>query len=136
MVAGTLLALAAWHLEPWLARWRQLRLNQAMAAVRAASTLYHGRCSALADRRCEQLLFDGQPIEGAHGHPAASNAGIARLAGLQGINVQWREGSRMGLPTLTVYVDTPSGVACEFTYVQAPVQGAAPGIDNTRASCD
>lgn len=135
IVVGLVWTVAADGLQPWLQRLRQLRLEQALAAVRAADTLHHARCLQQGARGCRVVLTDGRPVADAFAHPAASEDGIVRAANLGELGVQWRASLRHALPVLTIQVPTPSGAGCDFTYVQASVWGAQPGIDEYRASC-
>lgn len=135
VVAGVLMTLALQSVGPWQQRLRELRLAQALAAVQAADALYHARCVQSATRPCRITLADGQVVADAQGHPAATADGMARAADLASLGVQWREWRQHELPMLTVFVPTPVGAGCEFTYVQASTWGAQPGIDRHSASC-
>lgn len=135
VVAGVLMTLALQSIGPWQQRLRELRLAQALAAVQAADALHHARCVQSGTRPCRITLADGQVVADAQGHPAATADGMARAADLAALGVQWRESRVNGLPLLTVFVPTPAGAGCEFTYVQASTWGAQPGIDRHSASC-
>lgn len=135
VVSGILLSMGLAELAPWLARVREVRLAQALAAVRVADTRFRAVCSAVPGQACDQLNFDGQAIEGAHGHAAATASGIARLAQLHEMNLVLKPGQLDGVPALTVAVPSPTPESCEFTYVQPPLQGAAAEIKSLRVSC-
>ncbi|MFO1328151.1 MAG: hypothetical protein U1F56_12400 [Rubrivivax sp.] len=135
IVLGLLGVVAMDHLDPWPQRLREAQLSSALAAVRTASQLHHLRCLQSGARPCRVTLADGTEVADAHGYPAASGEGIARAANLAPMGLQWRRADRHELPVLTIHVPTPSGAGCSFTYVQASVWGAQPGIDDHRASC-
>lgn len=135
VVWGVVLSMALAELPPWLTRLRELRLAQALAAVRVADTRFRAACSAVPRQACDQLSFDGQAIEGVHGHAAATATGIARLAQLDEMNLILKPGLRDGVPALTVAVLSPTAQSCEFTYVQPPMQGAAAAIESLHVSC-
>ncbi len=135
VVAGVLLTLALSSLGPWQQRLRQWRLEQALSTVRAAVILHHARCVQSGTRPCIVTLPDGQRVADIHGYPAASEDGLVRAASLGSLEVKWRVWEQHGLPMLTVYVPSPAGEGCQFTYVQAPTWGAEPGIDHQRAPC-
>lgn len=135
VVAGLLMALALGSIAPWQQQLREWRLAQALALVRAADALHHARCVQSGTRPCIVTLADGQVVADVHGHPAASVDGVVRAADLASLGVQWHQQARNGLPMLTIYLPTPSGAGCRFTYVQASTWGAQPGIDQHSASC-
>jgi hypothetical protein len=105
-----------------------------MAAVNRAIPVFQTLCMRSLAADCTQLQVGDETIAGAHGHAAASAAGIARLAGLSS-DFRLRTSMRDSVPTLTVDVAVPDTPACEFTYVEAPHAGASPGIDPASVSC-
>jgi len=117
---------------------RPVRLQAAMASVRATAALFHARCESRLQREpgsdCARLEMDGLSMAGVHGWPAATTEGIGRLpifAAGGNDAFKLRVTQAQGRPALSVRL----GPACEFLYVQAVGPDVIPVVDIVDVSC-
>lgn len=118
---------------------RPVRLQTAVATVRAAAAAFHARCLGAAASGvvpdCSRLVLDGVSVAGVNGWPAAAPEGIARAAALSTSGngaFELRRGLVHGAPALFIGLGDPP---CEFLYVQASSPDVFPEVDIVDASC-
>lgn len=140
LLALTVIAVLTAVLLPRLADLRDasqaVQLAQAAARVRAAASVFHGRCemSRRAGSDCAWVDVDGVRVQGVHGWPAATAEGIGRAAALAGpLHGPIGVPEAASRPPSIVF--SLGGSGCRLTYVQAAGPDDLHEVDIVDASC-
>lgn len=135
IILGILAAVALPRFVNLQEQARYAKLQGAVAAVRAASSLYHATCltqagttsgaACPADATTISINMEGTSVTGVAQYPTADSAGILAAAGVAGgasvgTGVDYVV-STTAADTLAITVPGATGSTCQFTYKAATV---------------